>query len=92
MYVKDSIEAAVGKALQVAAKYNIGGHAAALRWTAHHGILEKQYGDGVIIGASSLSQLEENLNTVEEGPLPEELAAAIDQVYQEVGDEIKYHL
>jgi aflatoxin B1 aldehyde reductase len=92
MYVKESIEAAVDKALQVAAKYGIGGHAAALRWTAHHSILEQGYGDGIVIGASSLEQLENNLKVIEEGPLPNEVAAAIDQVYEEVGDEIKYHL
>ncbi|RGP70964.1 hypothetical protein FSPOR_3651 [Fusarium sporotrichioides] len=92
MYVKQSIEVAVEKALQVAAKHGIGGHAAALRWTAHHSILEKHYGDGVIIGASSLEQLENNLEVIEEGPLPKEVAAAIDQVYEEVGDEISYYL
>ncbi|KAM0492848.1 hypothetical protein ACHAP8_009701 [Fusarium lateritium] len=92
MYVKQSIEAAVDKALRVAAKYGIGGHAAALRWTAHHSILKQDHGDGVIIGASSLEQLENNLRVIEEGPLPEEVVAAIDQVYEEVGDEIKYHL
>ncbi|CEI61949.1 hypothetical protein FVEN_g2994 [Fusarium venenatum] len=92
MYVKQSIEAAVDKALRVAAKYGIGGHAAALRWTAHHSILKQHHGDGVIIGASSLEQLENNLRVIEEGPLLEEVVAAIDQVYEEVGDEIKYHL
>ncbi|KAH7184812.1 NADP-dependent oxidoreductase domain-containing protein [Fusarium flagelliforme] len=92
MYVKQSIESAVEKALQVAARYGIKGHAAALRWTAHHSILEAEYGDGVVIGASSLEQLESNLSTMEEGPLPDEVAAAIDQVYAEVGDEIAYHL
>ena len=92
MYVKQSIESAVEKALQVAAKHDIKGHAAALRWTAHHSILKAEYGDGVVIGASSLDQLESNLSTIEEGPLPDEVAAAIDQVYAEVGDEIAYHL
>ena len=88
MYVKQSIESAVEKALQVATKHDIKGHAAALRWTAHHSILKAEYGDGVVIGASSLDQL----STIEEGPLPDEVAAAIDQVYAEVGDEIAYHL
>jgi aflatoxin B1 aldehyde reductase len=54
--------------------------------------LEQGYGDGIVIGASSLEQLENNLKVIEEGPLPNEVAAAIDQVYEEVGDEIKYHL
>ncbi|KAF4455782.1 hypothetical protein F53441_1981 [Fusarium austroafricanum] len=92
LYIKPSIDEAVDKALAVAAKHNIAGHAASLRWTAHHSILDKKYGDAVIIGASSPEQLENNIDAIEEGPLPEEVAAALSAVYEEAGDQIKYHL
>jgi aflatoxin B1 aldehyde reductase len=92
LYVKPSIDAAVDKALKVAAKYDIGGHATALRWTAYHSILKKEHGDALIIGASSPEQLETNINAIEEGPLPTNLVTAFDAVYEEAGDEIKYHL
>ncbi|OGM47160.1 hypothetical protein ABOM_003998 [Aspergillus bombycis] len=55
--------------------------------------LKHQYGDSVIIGASSLAQLEANLDAVEAGPLSEHLAGLVDQVGKLVGDEAApYHL
>lgn len=72
------------------AKHNISGHAAALRWTAYHSVLDASLGDAIIIGASTLEQLKENLDIIEAGPLPEELAQAVGDIYQHVGDvEIK---
>jgi aflatoxin B1 aldehyde reductase len=82
----------VDKALAVAAKYDLAGHSAALRWTAHHSILDNQYGDAIIVGASSNQQLEKNLDVIEEGPLPEEVAVAFDNVYNEAGDQVQYHM
>ncbi|KAI1016417.1 hypothetical protein LB503_010367 [Fusarium chuoi] len=92
LYIKPSVLGAVDKAIEVFGKHNIGGHAAALRWTAHHSILDKKYGDGLIIGASSPQQLESNVDTIEEGPLPEEVTAALNAVYEEAGDEVSYHM
>ncbi|KAJ4244740.1 hypothetical protein NW762_014315 [Fusarium torreyae] len=92
LYVKPTIDAAVDKALKVASKYDIGGHAAALRWTAYHSILNRQYGDAIVVGASSPEQLEYNIDVIEEGPLPDDVAAAFDAVYEEAGEQIKYHL
>ncbi|KAM5356756.1 hypothetical protein ACJ41O_003402 [Fusarium nematophilum] len=92
LYLKQSIIDATGKAVQVAAKHGIGGHAAALRWTAYHGVLSKDYGDGVIIGASSAEQLESNLDMIEQGPLPEDVVVALEELYKEVGDQVPYHM
>ncbi|KAF5669996.1 potassium channel beta subunit [Fusarium heterosporum] len=92
IYAKPAIDEAVDKALVVAAKHNMSGHSAALRWTAHHGILNKEHGDAVIVGASSLEQLERNLAVIEEGPLPEELVVAFDAIYKEAGDQVPYHM
>ncbi|KAF5020687.1 hypothetical protein F66182_7285 [Fusarium sp. NRRL 66182] len=91
-YAKPTIEAAVDKALETASKYGIDGHAAALRWTAHHSILDKGRGDAIVIGASSTKQLEAGIDSIEEGPLPDHVAVAFGDVYKQVGDEIKYHL
>ncbi|XP_042333931.1 aflatoxin B1 aldehyde reductase member 4-like [Sceloporus undulatus] len=41
----------------------------ALRWMYHHSKLQGDRGDAVIIGASKLEQLQENLKCCEEGPL-----------------------
>ena len=51
----------------------------ALNWVLHH-----TAADCVILGASSLRQLDENLAAAAEGPLPEETVKACDEVWQEL--------
>ncbi|WDK19755.1 aldo/keto reductase [Colletotrichum graminicola] len=54
----------------------------ALRWTVHHSALKiKDGNDGIIIGISSVQQLENNLDHLEKGPLPEEVVQALDQAW-----------
>ena len=52
---------------------------ATLRWNMHHSILGKD--DGVILGASSTEQMEENINACEGGQLPEVVVAAFEQAW-----------
>ncbi|KAI0827811.1 hypothetical protein F5Y06DRAFT_302420 [Hypoxylon sp. FL0890] len=85
-YLKPSILEAADKAVAVAAKHGISGHAAALRWTTYHGVLSKEHGDAIVIGASSVEQLQANIDAAEEGPLPDDVVAALDGVYEEIGD------
>ncbi|KAH7926385.1 Aldo/keto reductase [Leucogyrophana mollusca] len=49
----------------------------ALRWIQHHSILTPE--DGVILGASSAAQLEQNCADSEKGPLPEDVLQALDE-------------
>jgi aflatoxin B1 aldehyde reductase len=51
----------------------------ALRWMTHHSLLKREFGDAIIIGASSAAQLEENLINLEKGPLPEDILKALDE-------------
>ncbi|KAK9468180.1 NADP-dependent oxidoreductase domain-containing protein [Lipomyces arxii] len=56
----------------------------ALRWLVHHSALKLgpavgQKGDGIIIGVSSKSQLENDLDALEKGPLPEDVIEALDK-------------
>lgn len=54
----------------------------ALRWLVHHSALDVINGqDGVVIGVSSLQQLDQNLEGCEKGPLPEEVVNALDQAW-----------
>lgn len=55
----------------------------ALRWTVHHSALNIKDGgnDGVIIGISSLQQLDGNLDNLEKGPLPQDVVEAIDKAW-----------
>jgi len=68
----------------VAKKLGITTAEAALRWCNHHSQMKSEYGDAIIIGASSATQLEENLASFEKGPLPEEMVKAFDEGWQRV--------
>lgn len=52
---------------------------ATLRWIMHHSILGQE--DGVILGASSTDQMEENINACEGGQLPEGVVDAFEQAW-----------
>ncbi|CAK5268091.1 unnamed protein product [Mycena citricolor] len=53
----------------------------ALRWTMHHSLMKREFGDAVLIGASSVAHIEQNLNEFEKGPLPEEVVDALDEAW-----------
>ena len=93
-YGKPTVEDTVAAVRQAAEKYDVTGHAAALRWTAFHSILDGKYGDAVIFGARNMEQLEQSLDAFEAGRLPAELADAISAVYEAVEgeDEPPFHL
>ena len=48
----------------------------------YHSPLKRENGDAVVIGASSPQQLEKTLIACEAGPLPMELAKAIEGVWE----------
>nr|XP_017202003.2 aflatoxin B1 aldehyde reductase member 4 isoform X1 [Oryctolagus cuniculus] len=54
---------------------------AALRWMYHHSQLQGAHGDAVILGMSSLAQLEQNLAAVEEGPLEPAVVEAFERAW-----------
>ncbi|MBR3016532.1 MAG: aldo/keto reductase [Clostridia bacterium] len=55
---------------------------ATYRWMMNHSMLRGDRGDAVIIGASKLNHLQQNLSAVKNGPLPQEIAAAFEQAWQ----------
>jgi len=66
---------------------------AALRWVSHHSGLKREQGDAVIAGASSAAQLEQNLNYLEGGPLPDAVVQAFDKAWATVkGVSGPYHM
>ena len=52
-------------------------------WLAYHLPINQQEEDGIIIRASSKRQLEQNLQTVEKGPLPENIINAFDSAWKQ---------
>ncbi len=69
----ESLRAACGEINLVEATY---------RWLAYHSKLDAERGDGILIGASKLSQLEQNIAAVENGPLPENIVDAFERAWQ----------
>lgn len=53
---------------------------ATLRWFMHHGPLGDT--DGVILGASSLEQVEQNLSACGGGPLPNEVVQGLEEMWE----------
>jgi len=81
-YFKDSTFEALKIIEPVVTKHGLTMVETALRWVVNHSALNiKDGNDGVIIGVSSLSQLDGNLKDVEKGPLPQEVLDALDKAW-----------
>ncbi|KAJ6553968.1 Aldo/keto reductase [Mycena vulgaris] len=55
-----------------------------LRWISHHSLMRREHGDSVLIGASSLNHIEQNLVDLEKGPLPDEVLKVLDEAWATV--------
>ncbi|MEU7798945.1 aldo/keto reductase [Micromonospora arborensis] len=77
-YWNESYLAALTAVRHECARADIRPTDAALRWLVHHSALDGEHGDGIILGASSLDQLQQNLDAVAVGPLPDDIIATIE--------------
>ena len=59
----------------------------AYRWVAYNSPLDREYGDAIIVGASSCEQLEQTLSGMDKGPLSEKSVKAIDAMWEEIKHE-----
>jgi aflatoxin B1 aldehyde reductase len=59
----------------------------AYRWVRYNSALKPEYGDAIIIGATSLGQLEQTLKGIDSGPVSGEAARAIDGIWEGVKGE-----
>ncbi|KAK1573693.1 NADP-dependent oxidoreductase domain-containing protein [Colletotrichum navitas] len=92
-YRQPPVQMAVLTILDLAEEHGISGHAAAMRWTAFHSQLDGKHGDGLIFGVSKVEQLNQTLDALNAGPLPNDLAEAITDLYATVdGAEPPYYL
>ncbi|KID98970.1 aflatoxin B1 aldehyde reductase member 2, partial [Metarhizium majus ARSEF 297] len=82
-YFRESTFKAIQLVEGVVEKHNLTMIETALRWVVHHSKLKiKDGNDGILIGVSSVEQLEDNLNNLEKGPLPDEVVKALDDAWQ----------
>ena len=80
-YWKKSYFYAVEIIKEAAAKYGITSIEATYRWLAYHSMLKGDRGDAILIGASKLSHLKQNMETVKAGPLPEDVVKAFETAW-----------
>jgi len=55
---------------------------AAISWLLHHSMLDASYGDGIIIGASKIEQLGQNLESFQQPPLDPSVIDTMDRGWQ----------
>jgi aflatoxin B1 aldehyde reductase len=79
MYVNDLSLAIHEKLSESCKEAGLSLKEATLRWIMHHSILGKD--DGVILGASSTEQMEQNINACEGGQLPESVVDAFEEAW-----------
>lgn len=82
-YFKDATFDALRLIEPVVEKHGLTMPETAFRWVHHHSALNMTGNgrDGIVLGVSSLAQLETNLENVQKGPLPQEVVDALDQAW-----------
>ena len=81
-YWKKSFFEAVDLIKQAGEEYGISTIEATYRWLSYHSMLNGDRGDAIIIGASKLNHLIQNMNAVKSGPLPDDIVKAFDQAWE----------
>jgi aflatoxin B1 aldehyde reductase len=84
MYVKPSYLEALAEWEQIANEEGCSKAELAYRWVSYHSPLKPEQGDGIIIGASRLEQLDQTIKGLKKGPLKPETVKAVDAVWEKV--------
>lgn len=85
VYGAEALQMAVDKVKAIATEKGLASaHEVAVRWVVWHSVLDRRYGDKVIIGASSPEQLRATLDGVDKGPLELDVVDVVEQVWAEV--------
>ncbi len=87
LYNKESLVGALSEWEAIATDFGVSKAALAYRWVAYSSALSGSYGDGMIIGATKPEQLEQTLESIKAGPLPDAAVKRIDRVWETVKDE-----
>lgn len=80
-YWKESYFKALDVIKQAAEAEGITTIEATYRWLAYHSMLNEGRGDAILIGASKLNHLLQNMETVKAGPLPESVVKAFETAW-----------
>lgn len=91
LYGKPELLDALGDWEKISVESGISKAALAYRYVAYNSALKGQHGDGMILGASRLSQLQESLTALEAGPLPASVVEKIDAYWRKIKDFAPVH-
>jgi aflatoxin B1 aldehyde reductase len=77
-----ALSSAIERVQRVAIAHNIDPHEAVLRWVQHHSVLKPEFGDAMVVAASSPAQMDKTMKSLAAGPLPKEVADTIDGIWE----------
>ena len=80
-YWKKSFFDAVERIKTAAEKHGITSIEATYRYLAYHSMLDGERGDAILVGASKLHHLQQNMETVKAGPLPGDVVATFEEAW-----------
>ena len=81
-YWRDGIIEGVQMIREAAERHGLGAVEVAMRWIVHHSRLRFKDGDdGIIIAGSNLKQIEDNIDYLEKGRLPDELVNVLERAW-----------
>ena len=81
-YWKQSYFDAIGEIKKACEAENIPMAEAAYRWLVNHSMIKSELGDGILLGASRIEQMEQNLIAVTKGELPQSILDAMDSAWE----------
>lgn len=81
-YWKESYFLAIDMLKEECSKYGISIIEATYRWLAYHSMLDRERGDAILIGASKLEHLQQNMIAMKQGALPESIVAAFEKAWE----------
>lgn len=84
MYNKPQLLDALADWEKIASEAGIPRAELAYRWVKYNSALNPEHGDGIIVGASSQKQLEQTLEGLKHGPLPAQVVAKIDDIWEKI--------
>lgn len=87
MYMKPSYLEALAKWEKIAGDEGCTRAELAYRWVTYNSPLKKAQGDAIIVGASTVEQLEQTLAGIEKGPLSDKACKGVDDVWAEIQHE-----
>jgi len=84
LFNKESYLDALSEWDAISSRSGIANAELAYRWMAHHSHLDGAQGDGLVFGATTLEQIRETISGISRGPLPQEVVAQIEKVWNSV--------